>query len=1107
MIFYAKIFSIFAARQYFMYLNCKTYFSYRYGTLGTEELVTLAAESGATALALTNINNTSDVWDFVDFCRQQGIKPIAGVEVRNTPDDSMPGSEKLLYVLLARDNFGLLEINRWLSMHLQSKTPFPAQPLLGGHVWIIFPFGAKAPDKLALNELLGIMPVELNKLYGFPVMQYAHKLVIRHPVTFKNKTYYNLHRLLRAIDQNTLLSKLDPVHTAAPYEMWVSPTRLLDAFQQYPGIVTNTLQVMESCHIEMDFGVDKNKKTFSATPGDDRNLLEKLALDGVQYRFGKKNKEAVQRVKKELKIINDLGFNAYFLISWDVIRYAQSRGFYYVGRGSGANSIVAYCLQITDVNPIELDLYFERFLNPYRTSPPDFDIDFSWKDRDEVIDYVFKRYGKEHVALLGMYDTFQYRAVMRELGKVFGLPKAEIDKLSNATERDLTKALSGDHIQRLILQYGKLMVNFPNHLSIHPGGILISEASIYRYGAIEMPPKGFGTTPLDMHMAEKIGLYKLDILSQRGLGHIKDAIQLVKENREKDIDIHQVEAFKKDPQLAAQIRKADTIGCFYIESPAMRQLLKKLECDDYITLTAASSIIRPGVSKSGMMKEYVYRFHNPGSFTYLHPKMEELLEETYGVMVYQEDVIKVAHHFAGLDMGEADILRRAMSGKYRGKKEILRIRDKFFANCKERGYPDNISAEVWRQIESFSGYSFSKAHSASFAVESYQSLFLKTYYPMEFMVAVINNFGGFYGTELYFHELKKTGAIVRAPCVNHSDRLTNICGNAVYVGLVHIQGMEDKLAETILQQRAEEGPYKTLHDFMVRTGIGQEQLNMLIRVGALRFTGKSKKELLWEGNFLHRRGVGGWGGRETNRKRGSRGLKRSEMVSDVVREDTHHCVSEMVNDVVREDTHHGVNVSEAPVRVPTHRNDETLHDDAAVRVLTHRNLVLFEEPPIEFHLPQLAHHPLDDALDELEILGFTLCNPFEMVDDDPALYVPADRMAGYLGQTITMLGYLVAWKPMHTVKKEMMFFGTYIDAVGGWLDTVHFPGSARRFPLQGRGFYRMRGRVLEEFGVYNLEVERMEKIGIRQRVAQKTSVLMEKDMGWKHGMAERDWGE
>lgn len=1016
-----------------MYLNCKTYFSYRYGTLGTEELVTLAADNGANALALTNINNTSDVWDFVDFCRQQGIRPIAGAEVRNAFGHTAPGSDVLLYVLLARDNFGLHEINRFLSIHLQAKQPFPQQPTFTEHVWVVYPLGAKAHDALALNELIGVLPAEVNKLYGMPMAKYAHKMIVRQPVTFRNKTYYNLHRLLRAIDQNTLLSKLDPVHTAAPYESWVSTSYLLEAFQQYPGIVTNTLQVIETCRVEMDFHTDKNKKTFSATPEDDRILLEKLALDGVQYRFGKKNKAALQRVQKELKIINDLGFNAYFLITWDVIRYAQSRGFYYVGRGSGANSIVAYCLQITDVNPIELDLYFERFLNPYRTSPPDFDIDFSWKDRDEVIDYIFKRYGKEQVALLGMYDTFQYRAIIRELGKVFGLPKKEIDQLANSTERDLTKLLTGDSIQKLILQYGKLMINFPNHLSIHPGGMLISEASIYHYGAVEMPPKGFATTQLDMFVAEKVGLYKLDILSQRGLGHIKDAIQLVRHNREKDIDIHQVEKFKKDPEVAAQIRKADTIGCFYIESPAMRQLLKKLRCDDYITLTAASSIIRPGVSKSGMMKEYIYRFHHPDKFTYLHPKMQELLQETYGVMVYQEDVIKVAHHFAGLDMGEADILRRAMSGKYRGKKEIIRIRDTFFANCKERGYPDEISAEVWRQIESFSGYSFSKAHSASFAVESYQSLFLKTYYPMEFMVAVINNFGGFYSTELYFHELKKAGAVVEAPCANRSERLTQIYGNVVYVGLEHLQGLEESTIETLVTLRQQDGPYKGLYNCIERTGIAPEQINLLIRVGAFRFTGKSRKELLWEANFLSRTGR-----------------------------------------------------------------------QAAKDNLEQGGTLLFKEEPLSFHLPQLTHHPLDDALDELEIIGFSLCNPFSMVDDDPALYAPAGRMEAYLGQTVTMLGYLITWKPVHTVKKEMMYFGTYIDAAGDWLDTVHFPDSARAYPLQGRGFYRMTGKVVDEFGVYALEVSHMHKVGMIDRAAAKAGSVLEKDKSWQQGLIRRE---
>lgn len=293
-----------------------------------------------------------------------------------------------------------------------------------------------------------------------------------------------------------------------------------------------------------------------------------------------------------------------------------------------------------------------------------------------------------------------------------------------------------------------------------------------------------------------------------------------------------------------------TIGCFYVESPGMRQLLKKLRCYDYITLVAASSIIRPRVSQSGMMKQYIYRFHNPDKFEYLHPKMKELLEETYGVMVYQEDVIKVAHHFAGLDMAEADVLRRAMSGKYRGHKQFEQIREKFFRLCKEKEYPDNISNEVWRQIESFGGYSFSKAHSASFAVESYQSLFLKTYYPMEFIVAVINNFGGFYSRELYFHELKKTGAIIHAPCVNESNNLTSIRGSIVYMSFIHVQGLEEALIAKIIEERNRNGNYLHLQDFIERTRPGIEQLNTLIRIGTLRFTGKNKKELMWEAILL-----------------------------------------------------------------------------------------------------------------------------------------------------------------------------------------------------------------------------------------------------------------
>ncbi|MEO7461142.1 MAG: DNA polymerase III subunit alpha, partial [Ferruginibacter sp.] len=774
---YAKQFSFGIT---FMYLNCKTYFSFRYGTMSHKALVDAAVEHGVKTLGLTNINSTCDCWDFVGYCRHVGINPVLGAEIRN--------GDTLLYILIAANNAGFACINSFITEHLQAKKDFPlpeSDPVFFNNPadgFVIYPLGNKDVAKLGTNERLGIRPTEVTRLYQAYKPHEAAAYVMLQPVTFLTRSFYNVHRLLRAIDKNVLLSKLPATATCSEDENFVSPTALLSAYKDYPAIVTNTYRLLESCSIEMEFYEDKNKKVFSASAEDDRILLAKLAKDGLSFRY-KNSKPARERVAKELKIINDLGFNAYFLITWDLIRYAQSRGFYYVGRGSGANSIVAYCLQITDVDPIELDLYFERFLNPYRTSPPDFDMDFSWLDRDEVIDYVFKRYGKQHVALLGMYSTFQYRAVVRELGKVFGLPKEDIDNLAGG-------APARDSIQALILSYGRLIVNFPNHLSIHPGGILITEKPITEYAAVFMPPKGFPTVQLDMFIAENIGLYKLDVLSQRGLGHIKEAMRLIRSNHGIDVNIHDFNKLKKDLLVSKQIETVNTIGCFYIESPAMRQLLKKLECNDYITLVAASSIIRPGVSSSGMMKAYIERYHDPANIDYIHPVMKELLQETYGVMVYQEDVIKVAHHFAGLDMGEADILRRAMSGKYRGNDEMMRIKNQFFSNCNGKGYPPEITAEIWRQIESFGGYSFSKAHSASFAVESYQSLYLKTYFPKEFMVAVINNFGGFYSRELYFLELRKTGAGIHLPCVNNSDAYTNIRGNDVYMGFIHIKSLQ-----------------------------------------------------------------------------------------------------------------------------------------------------------------------------------------------------------------------------------------------------------------------------------------------------------------------------
>ncbi|QNL49775.1 DNA polymerase III subunit alpha [Olivibacter sp. SDN3] len=816
-----------------MFLNVHSHFSLRYGTMALETIVETAIKLGITEMVLTDINNSSGCMKFIRLCRKAGIRPIIGMEFRK--------NGQLLYIAIAKNKEGMREINEFLTDHNLDKTELPDRAPHFTNAYTIYPL-SNAPIKLLENERIGIRYTELKKMFRKDLSAIKDRLVALHPVTFGSTLEYRLHSYLRAIDLKTVLSKVEEKDKCHQDEYFISPMDVEKMFGDHPHIIGNTKDLLADCNTDAYHFGKLNRKTFTGSKKDDMALLNKLTCDGMLYRYGPNNKKAQMKIGNELKVVDDLDFSAYFLITYDIIRYSMGKGYYHVGRGSGANSAVAYSLRITDVDPIRLDLYFERFLNPKRSAPPDFDIDYSWDEREDVQDYIFKRYGKSHTALLGTMSTFGDRSVIREIGKVLGLPKAEIDSFTDPT-RD---AQNKDNPEfKKIMAIHAYMQDMPNQRSIHAGGVLISEEPITYYTALDLPPKGMPTAQWDMYEAEAIGLDKFDILSQRGIGHIKEAANLILFNKKEKVDVHNVQSFLIDDQVNRRLKSGNTIGCFYIESPAMRQLLKKLQCGDYLTLVAASSIIRPGVASSGMMKNYIYYFHHPDEVKYLHPVMEEQLKETYGVMVYQEDVIKVCHHYAGLDMADADVLRRAMSGKYRSKAEFDKLVEKFFQKANEIGRDEETTKEVWRQVSSFAGYSFSKAHSASFAVESYQSLYLKTYYPMEFMVAVLNNYGGFYQRWLYVYELQKTGANVHLPCVNNSMEKVSIKGTDVYLGLIGIQGLDGCYVQRIPEERIRNGAYKNLEDFIKRTGITLEHCITLIRLGALRFIGMTKKALLW----------------------------------------------------------------------------------------------------------------------------------------------------------------------------------------------------------------------------------------------------------------------
>lgn len=814
-----------------MYLNCHSFHSLRYGTIPLLDLVQQAVFCGVKIMALTDINTVTGIYDFIKACKEAEIKPLVGIEFRC--------NHQLRYIGLAKNTNGLAEMNRFLTKNNFENSPLQSTAPDFNDVTIIYSFENK-PTKLKAHEYIGIAPDQLPKLFLPEWKVLLHKMVVLQPVTFRTKREFNLHKILRAIDTNVILSKLTELDYCKRSEIMIPLEELLVKFEEYPEIIANTQKLMDQCHFEFDFKSPKNKKYYSGSRENDIQLLTKLAQEGLIKKYGADNPQATARVEKELKVIHQLEFSGYFLITWDIIQYSRSQGFLHIGRGSGANSIVSYCLGITAICPIELDLYFERFLNVNRKSPPDFDIDWSWKERDTILQYIFDKYGADYVAFCGTNVEFKYRSIFREVGKVFGLPKEELDQLA----KNPMQLHDKNQIVKLVQEYGMLLEKYPNQRSMHSCGILISEEPITNYTPLEMPPKGFPIVLFNMHIAEDIGFEKFDILSQRGIGHIDDSVKLIERNRGIKVDIRDTSLSKNEAKSNLFLSHGKTIGCFYIESPAMRGLLRRLKCDNYKTLVAASSIIRPGVAQSGMMKEYIFRHNHPDQFEYFHEVFKEQLGETYGVMVYQEDVIKIALHYAGLPAADGDILRRAMSGKGRSKAALQKVKNNYFACCAQKGHPLKLSEEIYRQIESFAGYSFCKAHSASYAVESYQSLYLKVYYPVEFMVAVINNQGGFYRTEVYVHEAKMSGATIQNPCVNKSDYETTVYGIDVYLGFMHLEGLESKVAHGIVRERREQGDFTSLEDFINRIPIGIEGIQILIFIGAFRFTGKTKNQLL-----------------------------------------------------------------------------------------------------------------------------------------------------------------------------------------------------------------------------------------------------------------------
>jgi DNA-directed DNA polymerase III PolC len=1023
-----------------VHLHLHSFYSFLAGTLSIDRIIEQAGKAGYTALALTDTNNVTGVMEFYVKCRKAGIRPVIGAELRAGPvrcvalarswdgyaaicraltelvisypaarvviDDGQDGEERDAETGEGKDHLGTL--SDILRRHADEQVI-----LLTAHEGLL-----AALDGCAAERYVELCKHDEGR---WPLLQRiarAQRLrtVATNDVYFGVPQGRKLHGILRAIATNTTLGTLPGSILAPESACFIGEEDFQRWFVNVPDALAARNDILAACTVEFD--LDQSKFTRYRDVPDNARLqrLRTLTEEGFLQRYPDASPRARERIEKEFAIIRDLGFVDYFLVAWDLVRYARHRNYPYVGRGSGANSIIAYCLHITNVDPIELDLFFERFLNPERRSPPDFDIDFSWRNRDEVIDYALTKYGSDRTAMICTISTFNPRGALREVGKVLGFSAAEIKQITSllpafGSVRDLTDEGSPVHRQMggvLRSPYGRdwsraafAVLEFPNHYGIHSGGVILAPEAMTRYTATQVAPKGVRITQQDMFSMEDWRLEKLDILSTRGLGTYEDTMQEVRRRTGKLPPVTDYRIACDDRKTRDIMRRGETVGCFYVESPAMIQLLKKLRTDTFEMLTAASSIIRPGVAQSGMMQAFIERFHDPSKINPPHPQMAELLRTTYGVMVYQEDVIKVAHFIGKLSLGEADLLRRAMSGKMRSREAMAALKNTFFRGCRRQGIEPAVVEEIWRQMESFAGYSFCKAHSASYAVLSFQEAYLKAHYPALFLCSVLNNQGGYYRPEVYVQEARRLGLHVQLPDVNVSDEL-HFCPDdrSIQLGFLHVKGLSERSQQSLLQERRENGKYRDFDDFLARSGAGFEDTGLLVRCGACDGFGEERPALM--------------------------------------------------------------------VRTRLHFNRQRRNDNAPALQL---HFDSFDE-----ELQQLeAYTPAQIAQIEMETFTYTVStHVLAHFADELRNTVKADALERYVGRRVQVGGWMIAAKLTRTKKGERMMFINLDDAVGR-IDVVLFPRcfAASAHLLRSAGPFLISGRVAKEFDVINVVAERV----------------------------------
>lgn len=988
----------------FTHLHTHSHYSFCRGAGSIEALCLAAKKRGMNTLALTDTNGVYGLVWFMQIAREVGITPIFGTEVV---------SSGLRAVLLVKNKAGYSNMCRIISQrHLNED--FSLLDVLSRFSDGLFLISDSIPLLNLLKKKVDPQSLYVELQPGprrLALINYARSTglapVATNGVYFVDKKDFTLHRLLRAIDCNVALSGLDEKELASP-EAWLkSPDQMAHAFPDLPEALENSGKIADQCLHELDFGGPIFPGFMNFTNGTAFDYLKKQCYLGAEKRYGEITKQVEDRLEYELEIIKEKGFAPYFLVVQDIVQQSRRT----CGRGSAAASIVSYCLEITHVDPIAHDLFFERFLNMGRKDPPDIDVDFPWDERDDILDYVFQKYGESRTAMISNHVGFKARAAVREVAKVYGLPESEINlvtkKLSSYWRAETVKNMVAEHPAYRFHQFNgpwpeifdlaEKLQSTPRNMSVHCGGVVITPNAMDNYVPREQAAKGVNIIQWEKDQAEDAGLVKIDLLGNRSLAVIRDALDAIKQNYGVEI---QYELWNPldDPATQELIRNGDTIGVFYVESPAMRLLQKKSRTGDFAHLVIHSSMIRPAANV--YIQEYLKRLHGE-KYEPLHPLLDGILKETHGIMCYQEDVSKVAIAIADFDPAEADDLRRILSKK-RITKRMVDFKEKFFTGAMRKGVDQKTIEKVWEMIMSFTGYSFCKPHSASFALVSFKSCYLRAHYPAEFIASVISNQGGYYSAFAYISEARRMGITVLLPDINESEWAYFGKDKQVRVGLMQLKEIQKDAVERILEERRENGSFKSFDDVLNRVKLTPNDVKILIKAGVFDKLepDKTRPELMWRLMY--------WQDFRVKKTNGTMSL-----------------------------------FDESPGELPRSANYDF------------RTQLQHECETLGF---LISRHPLTLYKDRLKKLT----------------YISAKDLPMFVGKSVTTIGWLVTRKMTRTKNDEMMEFISFEDTTAIY-EAIFFPKTYQRFcyMLSHSQPYILRGTVEEEFGAVTLNISQV----------------------------------